>query len=104
MKKTGLLIFLVIIINLISSINNVARSQKIDDANDYTTYCTTYGTDLFIASAPNSKYWYCDVAGAMTPTQNIGGTWQATFDPSAVPGPYPKVVNIRYCQNADGTG
>ncbi|MDA3953838.1 MAG: immunoglobulin domain-containing protein [Bacteroidales bacterium] len=79
-------------------------AATIDDANDYTTYCTTYGTDLFIASSPNTKNWYCDVPGAMTATVTVGSTWQATFDPSAVAGPYPRVVNIRYCANADGSG
>lgn len=101
-KQSVLILFILSI--LVSGMLKKAVSATVNDPNDYTTYCTTYGTDLFSAISPPNKQWYCDVPGAMSATTVVGSASQATFDPSAVPGPYPRVVNIRYCQNADGSG
>lgn len=109
MKKTDnkltLALFFIFLFVLFSGIKKASAAATISDANDYTTYCTDYSTDLFIADAPPNKVWYCDVPGAMTNLGEVNpNEWHGLFDPSAVPGPYPRVVNIRYCQNPDGSG
>ena len=96
-------IFFVLLIVIFFSKSNFAAT--IIDANEYTTYCTDYGTDLFIATAPPNKHWWCDVPGAMTELGEVNhNEWHGVFDPTAVSGPYPRAVIIRYSQNADGSG
>jgi hypothetical protein len=62
-------------------------------------YCNTDPSTVFYIGAPGDKTWTCNVPGVLINLDN----GSCRFYPSAVPGPYPRVITILY-QNPNYTG